>query len=81
LTPLDPEIVASEASRRSFAYIAHRIARIETRIRTGDDHRADWLALRYSRAIGRDKRERERAGIQSSGDPVVEPVTSSTHLG
>jgi hypothetical protein len=60
LTPLDAEVIASEASHRSYFEIAQRIARIEVRIGTTDELRADRLALRYWRAIDRHKRETER---------------------
>jgi hypothetical protein len=60
LTPLDAEIIASEAGRRSLEGIGQRIARIQVRVGTTKELRGDRLALRYWRAIDRQKRESER---------------------
>jgi hypothetical protein len=51
LTPLDPDIVASEAARCSAETIADRIARIAARLGGADERPGDRLSLRYWEAI------------------------------
>jgi hypothetical protein len=60
LTPLDAEIIASEARRHTHEVIARRIVRIEGRIGTADELPGDRLSLRYWRAIDCQKRESGR---------------------
>jgi hypothetical protein len=57
LTPLDAEIVADEAGRRSSDYVAQRLGRVAARIDAGVALPGDWLALRYWEAI-RDEQQR-----------------------
>lgn len=70
LTPLDAEIIASEARRHTHEVIARRFVRIEGRIDTADELPGDRLSLRYWRAIDCQKRESERDGVA-----VVKTVT------